>query len=130
MHTLPTGHPGQVPIKTDYDVVIMRQQVRHLARDLGLALSQQAKIATAISTVARALVVMNCSTTIWMRTEDISSRPALVLTCSLPVKQIPNDLTQLEHQLQLGAARALVDGATIRFDGNGALLSLHMWLSR
>jgi hypothetical protein len=130
MHTFPTAHPSQVPIKTDYDVVIMRQHVRHLARDLGLALSQQAKIATAISTVARALVVMNCSTTIWMRTEDISSRPALVLTCSLPVKQIPNDLTQLEHQLQFGAARALVDGATIRFDGNGALLSLHMWLSR
>lgn len=130
MRTLSAAHPYQVSIKTDYDVVVMRQHVRQMARDLGLELSQQAKIATAISTVARALIVMNCSTTIWMRTEDSSPQPALVLSCKLPANQIPNDLAQLEQQLHFDAARALVDEATLTFDGNEALLSLRIWLRR
>jgi hypothetical protein len=130
MRTLSAAHPYQMPIKTDYDVVVMRQHVRQMARDLGLELSQQAKIATAISTVARALIAMNCSTTIWMRTEDIGPQPALVLSCDLPAKQISDDLTQLEQRLHFGAARALVDQATLTLDGNEALLSLRIWLRR
>jgi hypothetical protein len=130
MHTLPTAHPHQLPIKTDYDVVIMRQHVRHLARDLGLALSQQAKISTAISTVTRALIVLNCSTTVQLWVDDAAPRPALAVTCRFRPSRHLDDLAHLEQVLCFGEARMLVDEAALSSDAHGVLLSLRMWLSR
>jgi hypothetical protein len=120
----------QLQIRNEYDVVAMRQEVRQVARDLGMGLSQQAKIATAISTVARALIAANCSATMGMRTNDLASQPALEIVCQLALSQLPTDQAQLEELLHFSEARALVDEATLTFDGAGALLSLRMWLNR
>src|SRR5690242_18774326 len=100
-----------VPIKTDYDVVVMRQHVRHLARDLGLALSQQAKIATAISTVARVVIAADGSTTVQLWLDDAPPHPALAVTCRfLPRHQLDN-LAHLEQMLRFDEVRMLVDEA-------------------
>jgi hypothetical protein len=111
-------------------VIAIRQAVRQMARDLGLELSRQVKIATAISTIARALIAANWSTTMQMRIDDHAPRPRLEIACSLAVEQTPEDLAHLEQVLQFGAARTLVDEASLALDGHGALLCLRIWLSR
>jgi len=130
MRTHTATHSRQLPIKSDYDVVAMRQEVRQAARDLGLGLSQQAKIATAISTIARALLAANVDTSICVRADVAMPRPALELSCYLPVKSLPEALAQLEQLLHFGEARALVDEAVLTLDAHGASFSLRMWLSR
>ena len=108
----------------------MRQEVRQVARDLGLGLSQQAKIATAISTIARALIAANYSATMGIRTNDLASQPALEIVCQLAGGQLLIDQAQLEGLLQFSEARALVDEASLSLDNGGALLLLRMWLNR
>jgi len=130
MPALPTPAPRQVAIKTDYDVVVVRQHVRQLARELGLGLGQQAKISTAISAVARALLAMSCDTTFRMYIEESRPRAALVISCGLPTACASGELAQLEQRVHFSEARALVDDATIALDSSGALISLRMWLSR
>jgi hypothetical protein len=130
MRMSPAVQTRHLQIRTEYDVVAMRQEVRQVARDLGLGLSQQAKIATAISTVARALIAADCSATMGMRMEEQAPRPALEIVCQLAVSQLSIDLAQLEQLLHFGEARALVDEASLALDGGGALLNLRMWLNR
>ena len=48
-------------VTTDYDVATKRQEVRRIERTLGLGLAQQAKITTAISTVARVMLARDRS---------------------------------------------------------------------
>jgi hypothetical protein len=126
----PATHNRQLQIRNDYDVVAMRQEVRQLARDLGLGLSQQAKIATAISTIARALIAARYSAMMGMRIDDLALRPALEIACRLSAAQLLADVSQLEELLHFGEARALVDEASLALDDSGALLSLRMWLNR
>ena len=126
----PAAQMRQLQIHTEYDVVAMRQEVRQVARDLGLGLSQQAKIATAISTVARALIAASCSATMGMRTDDLAPQPALEIACRLVVGELSIDQRQLEELLHFGEARTLVDEASLTLDGGSALLSLRMWLNR
>jgi hypothetical protein len=117
-------------IRNEYDVVAMRQEVRQVARDLGLGLSQQAKIATAISTVARALIAASCSATMGIRTDDLAPHPALEIACHVSVDQLAVDLAQLEQELHFGEARALVDEAALSVEGDMVLIGLRMWLNR
>jgi hypothetical protein len=130
MRVSPAAQTRQLQIQNDYDVVAMRQEVRQVARDLGLGLSQQAKIATAISTVARALIAANTSATMGIRMNDTASRPALEIVCQLAGDQLLVEQTQLEELLQFSEARALVDEASLSLDTGGAVLILRMWLNR
>lgn len=47
----------RVPIAIDVDIVVARQQARELAQELGMSTSLQTIVATAISEVARNIVV-------------------------------------------------------------------------
>ena len=126
----PAVQTRQLHIHNDYDVVAMRQAVRQVARDLGLSLSQQAKIATAISTVARALIAANYRATMGIRTNELASQPALEIVCQLAMDQLPLEQAQLEGLMQFSEARALVDEASLSLDNGGAVLILRMWLNR
>lgn len=130
MRISPAVQARHLRICNEYDVVAMRQEVRQVARDIGLGLSQQAKIATAISTVARALIAANCSATMGMRMDEQASRPTLEIVCQLAVGQLMIDLAQLEQLLHFSEARALVDQASLVLEGGGAVLSLGMWINR
>jgi ABC-type ATPase involved in cell division len=130
MRSSPVVHARHIQIRNEYDVVAMRQEVRQVARDLGLGLSQQAKIATAISTVARALIAANCSATMGMRLDDQASRPMLEIICQMDVGHLSVDLAQLEQLLSFSEARALVDEASLALDSGSATLCLRMSLIR
>jgi hypothetical protein len=130
MRSSPVIQTRHLQIHNEYDVVAMRQEVRQVARDLGLGLSQQAKIATAISTISRALISANCSATMGIRVDDLASRPTLEIICQLAVGHLSADLAQLEQLLHFGEARALVDEASLALDNGGATLCLRMWLNR
>ena len=130
MRTPPVAQTRHLQISSEHDVVAMRQEVRQVARGLGMGLSQQAKIATAISTLARALIAANCSATMGMRTDDRASQPALEIVCQLAGDQLLVDQAQLEQLLHFDEARSLVDEASLSLDGAGVLLCLRMWINR
>jgi hypothetical protein len=122
MRTILAAHPCQFLITNDYDVILMRQEVRHLARELGLGLAQQAKLAAAISMVARMLLAVNQSTTMRMWTSDPMARPALEIACSL-TSQPPDNLAQLDE------LRTLVDMMTVSFEADETLINLRIQLN-
>jgi hypothetical protein len=108
----------------------MRQEVRQVARELGLGLTQQAKISTAISTIARSLIAANCYATMSMRTDVLASRPAIEILCRLSSDHELTNLGELTQLLHFGEAQALVDEATLALESGGALCYLRMWLQR
>ncbi len=112
------------------DVVTMRQEVRQLARDLGLGLIPQAKISTAVSTIARALITAQGSTTLSLQADERAARPALNITWPLSSNGTPEHLAHLEQVIQFDSTRSLVDEASLISDSHGALLTLRMWLNR
>ena len=129
MRTLSAANPHQFPIKEERDIVPMRQAVRQRARDLGLGLIQQAKIAAAISTVTRALIETNGQAMLHLWTFDSPTRQALEITCILTNTSQIADLAQLEHTLHFDEIRVLVDEAMVSLDANEATLTLRMRLN-
>lgn len=47
---------GSITLLGDFDIVAARQRARELARDIGFGLTDQARIATAVSEVARQIL--------------------------------------------------------------------------
>jgi hypothetical protein len=129
MRTLSAAHPRQFPITDERDIVPVRQAVRQRARDLGLGLIQQAKIAAAISTVTRALIAVNGQAILHLWTFNSPTRQAFEVTCILTNTSSIADLAQLEHTLHFDEIRVLVDEATVSLDANEAILTLRMRLN-
>lgn len=119
----------QLVVSNDYDVVAMRQDVRQQARTLGLGLIQQAKLATAISAVARALLAIQQSTTFTMQTTTRGIRPALEIECVATIHPSSADATEMEQTFHMHEARLLVDETDIILQQNKAHLTLRVWLS-
>ena len=106
----------------------MRQEVRRIARTLGLGLAEQAKITTAISAIARVLLAEYRSAMFAIQTTAQSAPPALEIVCMLgPIRA---DGTQLEQILHLADVRLLVDETTLSYDTGEAVLCLRMHLAR
>jgi hypothetical protein len=106
----------------------MRQEVRRVARALGLGLAEQAKIATAISTNARELLARYRGAMFTLQTTAQGTPPALEIDCILGPP--PADGAQLEQMLSLGDVRLLVDEATLSYDTGAAILRVRMHLTR
>jgi hypothetical protein len=120
--------PQHIIVATEYDVTSMRQEVRRIARTLGLGLAEQAKIATAISTIARVLLVRYRTAMFTLQTTNLDARPALEIACTLG--PAPADGAQLEQMLHLADVRLLVDEVTLVFDTGEAILRMRMRLER
>lgn len=114
-------------VDNDYDVVTMRQDVRQQARALGLNLIQQAKLASAISAVARALLSIQQTTTFTMQTTHVP-RPAYEIACVAPLEYLATEPVELEQTLHMDEARLLVDEACLVLDQKNLRLTLRMWL--
>jgi hypothetical protein len=112
---------------TEYDVITMRQEVRQIARALGLGLAEQAKIATAMSTIARVLIDRNRSAMFTLQTINQEAQAALEIVCVLGVA--PLDDTQLEQMWNLANVRLLVDEAMLLRDAGEAVLRVRMRLA-
>ena len=118
--------PQHMCVTTEYDVTTMRQEVRRLARALGLGLAEQAKIATAISTIARILLARYRSAIFTLQTTAQDAHPALEIACMLG--PAPADGARLERMLHLADVRLLVDEVMLLFDTGEAILRMHMRL--
>jgi hypothetical protein len=129
MRTIPVADPCQFLITNDYDVIRMRQEVRQLARGLGLGLARQAKLAVAIGMIARMLIVVNQGTTIRIWTSDSIEGLVLEIACSVASRPLAEDLAQLERELRFDEIRTLVDEATVSFEADETLLNLRIRLN-
>jgi hypothetical protein len=130
MQPLSAHHQHRIHVNNEHDVIAMRQEVRQVARTLGLGLVEQAKIATAISAVARVMLVLCEGTMLTMRMTRQGDQSVLEITCA-PVRWSGlTDLAQLEEQLNLANARLLVDEANLSERGGEPVLTLRMRLAR
>ena len=120
--------PQHIRMTTEYDVIAMRQEVRQIARTLGLGLAEQAKIATAMSTIARVLLDRNRSAMFTLQTINQEAQTALEIVCVLGLA--PLDDVQLEQMWNLANVRLLVDEAMLSCDAGEAILRVRMRLTQ
>lgn len=118
--------PRRIQVITEYDVVTMRQEVRQIARTLGLGLAEQAKIATAMSVLARILLARNHSAIFTLQTSNRQAQAALEIASVLG--PAPADSAQLEQFWNFADVRLLVDEAIVLCDGGEAILRIRMRL--
>jgi hypothetical protein len=128
MHLGSAVSPKRIHMTTEYHVIAMRQEVRQITRTLGLGLAEQAKIATAMSTIARVLLVRNRSAVFTLQTIDQEAQAMLEIACALG--PVPVDGTQPEPLLNLANIRLLVDEVLLSADAGEAILRVRMRLTR
>jgi hypothetical protein len=119
--------PQRFCVRTDYDVTTMRQEVRRIARTLGLGLAKQAKITTAISSLARVLLARYRSAMFELETTAQGTPAALEIACML--ESVPARGVELEQILHLADVQLLVDETTLSYDTGEAILRLRMHLA-
>lgn len=116
-------------VNEEYDVIAMRQEIRQIARAVGLDLTQQAKITAAISAIARAILATDGSSVFTIHVDESGARPALQIACE-PARTGRNSVADLASMLHFDEARSLVDDASLANLDSGAILTLRMWLGR
>jgi serine/threonine-protein kinase RsbT len=130
-------HETHVPIVSDADIVVARQQGRALARELGFSSSDQALIATAISEVARNILQHARQGEITLSTIKESQRQGIVVVARDHGPGIPDiDLAMRDgysttRSLGLGlpGARRLTDEFDIVSEpGKGTTVSMKKWV--
>jgi hypothetical protein len=118
----------QVAVHTDYDVIVLRQHVRELARNLGLGLIQQAKIATAVTTIARGFLELQRDMTFVLSTTADRVRPSFKIECDTPLNTGQSDPSQFAEVLRLEQTRLLVDELDLTLQCGVAQMTLRVWL--
>ncbi|MGW1474973.1 anti-sigma regulatory factor [Streptomyces olivaceus] len=138
MHTA-AGSQARLPIRSDMDLVWVRQHVRQTAAQLGFGLVDQTKLVTAASELARNTLVYGGGGT--METESLpgDATPGLRLTFSDEGPGIP-DLEQALSDgftsgeglgMGLGGARRLVHEFSIDSSpGAGTTVRVASWVGR
>lgn len=119
-----------VTVRHEIDVITLRQNVRQVARALGVRLTQQAKITAAISAVARSLIEQDSAAVFTIQINQYTPQPALEIICVLSGTQNSHVKTNLETLLQVDEVRPLVDEASIERNGRAGqyALVLRIWI--
>lgn len=130
METYHAGAAHQVQIACEYDVITVRQDVRQLARVFGLGLAEQAKLAAAVSGVARALLAQQGQAAFTIKTVGEGRRKMLEIVSLVCPSRTCLDARALEQLLRLDEARLLVDEATVLERGHELMLVLRIRLTR
>jgi hypothetical protein len=121
---------SNVHVQTEYDVVTLRQEVRQLARVLGMGLCEQAKISTALSVIARALLLNSPSTMFTIIVASQGAQPVLQISCVSATTPESSGLAQLEQSSCLAEARLLVGDVAIAQESHGLVLKLCMPINK
>ena len=119
-----------VHVQTEYDVVTLRQEVRQLARMLGMGLCEQAKISTALSVIARALLLNSPSTMFTIVVASQAAQPVLQISCVSVLTTEVSGLAQIEQSSYLAEARLLIGDVTISQETHGLVLKLCMPINK
>ena len=118
------ANSSNVHVQTEYDVVTLRQEVRQLARVLGMGLCEQAKISTALSVIARALLLNSPSTMFTIVVASQGAQPVLQISCVSATTPEASGLAQVEQSSYLAEARLLIGDVTISQETHGLVLKL------
>ena len=124
------AHSSNVRVQTEYDVVTLRQEVRQLARSLGMGLSEQAKISTALSVIARALLLNSLGAMFTIVVVSQGAQPTLQISCVSATTPEASGLAQLEQSSYLAEARLLVGDVTVSREAHGLVLKLCMPINK
>ncbi len=128
--------PRELPIATNGDVVVVRQQVRSLAAKIGLSLVDQTKIVTAASELARNALVHAGGGRVLIEVLEGGRRPGLRLVFSDEGPGIPDVEQALTEGwstagglgLGLSGSRRLVDEFDlVSAPGEGTRVTVTKW---
>ncbi|MEU8278289.1 anti-sigma regulatory factor [Microbispora bryophytorum] len=128
--------PRELPIATNGDVVVVRQQVRGLAAEMGLSLVDQTKIVTAASELARNTLVHAGGGRVLIEVLEGGRRPGLRLVFTDEGPGIPDVQQALTEGwstagglgLGLTGSRRLVDEFDlVSAPGEGTRVTVTKW---
>jgi len=130
------SHEITVPVNADIDIVTARQKGRELARDLGFTSTDLALIATAISELARNIILYANSGEILLSVVENGTRRGLKVVARDDGPGIPDIERALEEGfstsrslgLGLSGVRRLMDEFDIVSEvGNGTTVTVKKW---
>lgn len=130
------GQEITVPVNADIDIVTARQKGRELARDLGFTSTDLALIATAISELARNIILYANSGEILLSVVENGTRRGLKVVARDDGPGIPDIERALEEGfstsrslgLGLSGVRRLMDEFDIVSEvGNGTTVTVKKW---
>lgn len=126
-----------IPIESERDIVSARQRGRELARTIGFSNTDQALVATAISEVARNIVIYAKQGTVVLRRLDEGSRRGLLIIAEDRGPGIENPEAAMRDGYSTGSglglglpgAKRLVDELDLRTEaGVGTTVTMKKWL--
>jgi serine/threonine-protein kinase RsbT len=130
------GHETHVPIRSDVDIVVARQQGRTLGAHLGFSSSDLTLIATAISELARNIVSYAARGEIILRLVQQGSRQGIVIIARDDGPGIPDIAQAMQDGYSTGNSLGLGLPGTKRlmdeFDivshlGKGTTITIKKW---
>ena len=119
---------AEYTVNKEFDVIVLRQALREVARSLDLSLVQQARITAAISDVARNLLTQHWSMIFAIRVHPVGVRRALDVVCQKPAHQPHPSYIEFESLISIESARQLLDEASFSHAAGCPLLTLRIWI--
>lgn len=127
----------EVQLISDEDVILARQKVRSLAQELGFSLLAQTRLVTAVSELARNIVVHARDGKVCVRWNNTGERPGIMVR----FEDRGPGIADIERAMQegfstvgslglgLAGAKRLVDGFNITSTpGTGTTIEIVKWL--
>ncbi|MGQ9851271.1 MAG: anti-sigma regulatory factor [Aggregatilineaceae bacterium] len=130
------GQPKSAVIRSDLDIVIARTMARDMARALGFSAIDQARIATAVSELARNIYLYAGTGTVTVREVEKLGRKGIEIVCEDQGPGIPDiDLVMQDGYttsrgmgMGLPGAKRLMDDFSIQSQvGVGTKVVLRKW---
>ncbi len=130
------GQPKSAVIRSDLDIVIARTMARDMARTLGFSAIDQARIATAVSELARNIYLYARTGTVTVREVEKLGRKGIEIVCEDQGPGIPDiDLVMQDGYttsrgmgMGLPGAKRLMDDFSIQSQvGVGTKIVLRKW---
>jgi serine/threonine-protein kinase RsbT len=128
--------PSVTPIRSDLDIVVARTRSRDLAKVLGFSVIDQARIATAVSELARNIFLYAAVGDVTVRTVEQRHRRGIEIICAdqgpgiADIDQVMQDGYSTSRGMGIGlpGARRLMDDFQIRSqDGCGTTVTCRKW---
>jgi serine/threonine-protein kinase RsbT len=122
-------------IRSDLDIVIARTLARDTAKSLGFGPIDQARIATAVSELARNIFLYAGSGSVTVREVDKSSRRGIEILCEdngpgIPdIEQAMSDGYSTSRGMGMGlpGAKRLMDEFDVQSSDNGTTITCRKW---
>ncbi len=124
------------PIRSDLDIVIARTMARDTAKQLGFGAIDQARIATAVSELARNIFLYAGSGNVIVRELDRNGRKGIEIVCEdqgpgiTDINQVMQDGYSTSRGMGMGlpGAKRLMDEFDIRsIEGVGTTITCRKW---